>query len=164
MEWGTWFVPMWVFFCCCCLVGLKKKKNLTGQYCQLFSFTLWIDLRHFHGGFPPVFRKTSKPTSIHVCRQFLFPFPFAFCLPRFTGSWLVGVCVCTRQVCTVCYLSIKLDLSCLHLNKHLLPIGMNIGLIPPPHTWTCDINLNTFFAKRIICTFLFVFFQKIYQI
>lgn len=97
MEWCTWFVPKWAFL----FVGFwkKKKKILQDNTANCFLSPCEIDLKHVHGGFPPVFNKTSKPISIHFCHQFLLPFSFAFCLRRFTGSRPVagvgGVCIGT---------------------------------------------------------------------
>lgn len=69
-----------------CLLVFGKKKILQDSTANCFLSPCEIDLKHFHGGFPPVFNKTSKPISIHFCHQFLLPFSFAFCLRRFTGS------------------------------------------------------------------------------
>lgn len=134
---------MWVFLFVCLFGWFKKKKKKEKilqdstascflSPCELTSDTFMVDFPQFSG------KLQSLPQFMSVVNfysHFLLPFVFPGLLVG--GFW--GVCVCTRQVCTVCYLSIKLGLSCLHLNKHLLPIGMNIGLIsaPPPYLNMC---------------------------
>lgn len=91
-----------------------------------------VDFPHFSPN------KTWNPTSIHVCHQFLLhlllPLPFTF-----TDSWCVYVHACMPMcphmriyifTCvSICYLRIKLGLSCPHLIwTALIAIGMNVDL------------------------------------
>lgn len=160
------FICSYVGFFVCWFLG-KKKKILQDSTASCFLSPCEIDLRHFHGGFPPVFNKTAKPISIHICHQFLLHFLLPFVFPGLLAAGLWGVC--WYRCVPICYLSIKLGLSCLHLiwtSIYCLLGWMLISsCIPPPVLGhLMYINHILLLREQSSAYFLLLLFQIIWQI